>query len=188
MIDLDLLYQYKPVLAFFSRQLMYPEAQDFLGDLPEEAVAADHPAADHIKAYAARIRQLSLDEVREHYSETFDFDKKCTLYMTYSHYEDGKERGQMLAKLKMLYEMFGLEMPDEELPDFLPLMCEFFYAADWRGDVNAADNFRMPLAIIEDGTYTMHQELVKQDSPYASLIKGLRETLKACTRQEASAQ
>ena len=31
----------------------------------------------------------------------------------------------MLAKLKVLYEMFGLKMVDNELSDFLPLMLQF---------------------------------------------------------------
>ena len=31
----------------------------------------------------------------------------------------------MLAKLKVLYEMFGLKMVDNELSDYLPLMLQF---------------------------------------------------------------
>ena len=38
--------------------------------------------------------------------------------MTYNKLTEQKERGQMLARLKVLYEMFGLEMPKSELSDF----------------------------------------------------------------------
>lgn len=34
--------------------------------------------------------------------------------------------------------------------------------------------------VIEDGSYAMLQQLREIDSPYAPLIKGLRETLKLC--------
>ena len=45
--------------------------------------------------------------------------------MTFNKFDTQKERGQMLAKLKVLYEMFGLKMVDNELSDFLPLMLQF---------------------------------------------------------------
>lgn len=45
--------------------------------------------------------------------------------MTYNQFDTQKERGQMLAKLKVLYEMFGLKMVDNELSDYLPLMLIF---------------------------------------------------------------
>ncbi|MNN33847.1 Nitrate reductase delta subunit [compost metagenome] len=106
--------------------------------------------------------------------------------MTYFKFEDSKERGQMLAKLKILYQMFGLDMPDHELSDFLPLMCEFIYAAEWRGNEQAEKDFSVLIGVIEDGTYHLLKSLEKNNNPYYHLIKALRETLKACIRQEAS--
>ena len=53
--------------------------------------------------------------------------------MTFYKFEDGRERGQMLAKLKETYEMFGLGIAGSELSDYLPLMCEFLYAPNWQG-------------------------------------------------------
>ena len=43
----------------------------------------------------------------------------------------------MLAKLKVLYEMFGLKMIDNELSDYLPLMLQFLQVARWENDVRA---------------------------------------------------
>ena len=40
----------------------------------------------------------------------------------------------MLAKLKVLYEMFGLKMVDNELSDYLPLM---LHVASWQNDPRA---------------------------------------------------
>ena len=65
----------------------------------------------------------------------------------------------MLAKLKVLYEMFGLEMVDNELSDYLPLMLEFLYVAQWQNDDRAEDNIEFVIMVIEDGTYAMLQQL-----------------------------
>ncbi|ANF97119.1 nitrate reductase molybdenum cofactor assembly chaperone [Paenibacillus bovis] len=187
MIDLIQLYTYKPSFHFFARQLMYPEKLDFHPDLLAESFEENHPGREHAHRYWELMHNLSMEQIQEMYTETFDFQKDCALYMTYFKFEEAKERGQMLAKLKILYEMFGLEMPEGELPDFLPLMCEFLYAAEWKHDPRAGENFKMLLAILEDGTYHLVRALEKLNSPYYYLVKGLRETLKACVRQEAPA-
>ena len=85
----------------------------------------------------------------------------------------------MLAKLKVLYEMFGLKMIDNELSDYLPLMLQFLQVARWENDVRAEDNLKLIIMIIEDGTYEMANHLAK-NNPYAYVIKALRQTLKAC--------
>jgi nitrate reductase molybdenum cofactor assembly chaperone NarJ/NarW len=187
-IDVTRLYDYKPSFGFFARQLMYPEKLDFNPVMLETSFDSAHPAYALVMTYWTAMQEFSLDDIQEMYAETFDFQKDCTLYMSYFKFEDGKERGQLLAKLKLLYEMFGLEMPEGELPDFLPLMCEFLYAAEWRQDPQAAENFKMLIAVLEDGTYHLLQALEKNKSPYAYLVKGLRETFKACRQQEVPEQ
>lgn len=89
----------------------------------------------------------------------------------------------MLARLKVLYEMFGLEMPSSELSDFLPLMCEFIYAAEWRGDDRAEESMNLVLMVIEDGTYNLLQSLEAIGSPYYNLVLAIRETCKACLKE-----
>ena len=81
--------------------------------------------------------------------------------MTYNKFDTQKERGQMLAKLKVLYEMFGLKMVDNELSDYLPLMLQFLQIADWENDDRAQENLQLIIMIIEDGTYEMANELAK---------------------------
>ena len=94
------------------------------------------------------MHDISLDDIQQVYTQTFDFDRDTNLYMTYFKFEDQKERGQMLAKLKVLYEMFGLKMPDNELSDFLPLMLEFLYAAEWRGDERAQESLTLLIMVL----------------------------------------
>ncbi|MDF9839321.1 MULTISPECIES: nitrate reductase molybdenum cofactor assembly chaperone [unclassified Paenibacillus] len=188
MINLTKLYSYKESFGYFALQLMYPEKLDFHPAFLEEVFSKDHPGYTHVHQYWTQMQSYSLEGIQEGYAATFDFQKDCALYMTYFKFEDAKERGQMLAKLKLLYEMFGLEMPEGELPDFLPLMCEFLYAAEWLDNPDAPENFRMLIAILEDGTYHLLMALEKNNSPYFHLVKGLRETFKACAEQEALSQ
>lgn len=183
-ISLDELYKHKHAFAFFALQLTYPEKLDFHPLVLEESFDSSDPAYPYIEKYWRSMQAYSMEEIEEMYVQTFDFQKESSLYMTYFKFEDTKERGQMLAKLKVMYEMFGLEMPKEELSDFLPLMCEFLYAAEWRGDSRAQESFNMFMAVLEDGTYHLLKALEENNSPYSHLIKGLREIFKACINEE----
>ncbi|WP_019636017.1 nitrate reductase molybdenum cofactor assembly chaperone [Paenibacillus fonticola] len=186
MINLEKLYEYKHVFGFFAQQLTYPEKLDFHPSIMEEIPDRTYPAYEHIERFWELMHGYSMEQIEEMYVQTFDFQKDSTLYMTYFKFEDSKERGQMLAKLKILYQMFGLDMPDHELSDYLPLMCEFIYAAEWQGYPQAERDFSVLVSVIEDGTYHLLKSLEKSSSPYFHLIKALRETLKSCIRQEAS--
>lgn len=186
MINLEKLNAYKFLFGFFAQQLTYPEKLDFHPSVVEGLTEPSDPAYEHIKRFWELMHGYSMEEIEEMYVQTFDFQKDSTLYMTYFKFQDSKERGQMLAKLKILYQMFGLDMPDHELSDFLPLMCEFIYAAEWEGYPQAEKDFSVLVSVIEDGTYHLLKSLEKNGSPYYHLVKALRETLKACIRQEAS--
>ena len=85
--------------------------------------------------------------------------------MTFNKFDTQKERGQMLAKLKVLYEMFGLKMVDNELSDFLPLMLQFLQVADFKNDSRAQENLKLVIMIIEDGTYEMANTLAENNNP-----------------------
>ena len=183
MIDLDRLYEEKNVFHFFAEHLSYPEEFNFYNK-EEVSLPPSHPGYPHIKKYWNIMREKSLDEIQTLYTETFDFQKDATLFMTYVKYEDSKERGQMLARLKVLYEMFGLMMPKGELSDLLPLMCEFIYAAEWKGDPRAQQSFSLLLAVLEDGSYHLMNALKKYKSPYYYLIRGMREAFKVCIIHE----
>lgn len=183
MIDLVKLSDRRLVFGFFARQLSYPDKSTFQ-DMGAIAEMVSPPISEWIETYWEKMQQLSLDEIEEQYVQTFDFQKRSTLYMTYAKFEDAKERGQLLAKLKTTYEMYGLEISNSELPDYLPLMCEFLYAADWLHHPRAEESFQTLLAAFEDGTYGLMQALEKYHSPYFYLVKALRETCKQCLLQE----
>lgn len=179
-INLDNFYKYQESIGYFAQQLNFPEKLTFHPKTFNDIFDTNHPAYAEVVAYREQIQSYTLTEIKQLYTDTFDFNKQAPLYMTYNKFDTQKERGQMLAKLKVLYEMFGLEMVDNELSDYLPLMLEFLYAAQWQNDDRAEGNIKFIIMVIEDGSYAMLQQLREMDSPYAPLIKGLRETLKLC--------
>ena len=183
-IDLEKLKFEQSVFKFYSTYLSYPTKKlDVERDL-ERVFSLSHPAYDHIKTFSQLINHQSLEKLQESYAEIFDFQEDATLFMTYVKYEDSRSRGQMLARLKVFYEMFGLTMSEGELSDLLPLMCEFIYVADWVGDQRSQQGFNLLFAIIEDGTYHLMKALEKYESPYYHLVRGIRETCKSCLVSE----
>ena len=180
MINLQKLAQYQESLGYLGQQINFPEKLTFHPNVFQEAIEASHPAYEDLCAFREIIMNYSLSEIKAIYTDTFDFSKNYPLYMTYNRFDTQKERGQMLAKLKVLYEMFGLKMIDNELSDYLPLMLQFLQVARWENDVRAEDNLKLIIMIIEDGTYEMANHLAKNNNPYAYVIKALRQTLKAC--------
>ena len=179
-INLQKLAQYQESLGYLGQQINFPEKLTFHTNVFQETIEASHPAYEDLCAFREIIMNYSLSEIKAIYTDTFDFSKNYPLYMTYNRFDTQKERGQMLAKLKVLYEMFGLKMIDNELSDYLPLMLQFLQVARWENDVRAEDNLKLIIMIIEDGTYEMANHLAKNNNPYAYVIKALRQTLKAC--------
>ena len=167
MINLQKLAQYQESLGYLGQQINFPEKLTFHPNVFQETIEASHPAYEDLCAFREIIMNYSLSEIKAIYTDTFDFSKNYPLYMTYNRFDTQKERGQMLAKLKVLYEMFGLKMIDNELSDYLPLMLQFLQVARWENDVRAEDNLKLIIMIIEDGTYEMANHLAKNNNPYA---------------------
>ncbi|PTI19089.1 nitrate reductase molybdenum cofactor assembly chaperone [Staphylococcus warneri] len=179
-INFDNLYRYQDSLGYIAMQLCFPEKKTFNENIFNEVIDPSHPGYEDLIAFREQMMQYTLSEIQQIYTDTFDFSKKAPLYMTYNQFDTQKERGKMLAKLKVLYEMFGLKMVDNELSDYLPLMLQFLQTIEWRGDERAEENIQLVIMIIEDGTFVMANELGKQNHPYGYVIQALRKTLKLC--------
>ncbi|MBC2165163.1 nitrate reductase molybdenum cofactor assembly chaperone [Listeria booriae] len=182
-IDYALLNEKRAVFGALSAILSYPEKR-FINDkflFSEVFQKAD--SGELLQAFWEEMSALTFGEITETYVDTFDFNKKTTLYMTFYKFEDARERGQMLAKLKVLYEMFGLLPDDAELTDYLPLMLEFIDAGDWYMDERASDSIELLIGVIEDGSYHLLQELEKAGNPYRYIIEALRQEMRVCVKQ-----
>ena len=104
--------------------------------------------------------------LREDYVATFDTRRRSALYVTYNAYRDTDQRGVALYDMKQLYRSYGFRPTDEELPDYLPTVCQFAALAPTDGGLEA-------LRLSRVGVHGIRQALIKQKSVYAHLLTAI---------------
>ncbi len=184
-INIEQLNTLKQGFTFLSRLLDYPEQDimddDFFDDFKKNY--SETPSKSEIEDVINDMHSYSLEELRTHYVSLFELNNRYTLYMTYYKMTDSRERGQLLAKLKMLYEMFGVRIDGSELSDYLPLMLEFLAYSDWKDDKRQQD-LQLMFSVVEDGTYSLLKNAeVQEDDMYFKLIRIVRAEFKSCLEQ-----
>jgi nitrate reductase delta subunit len=92
-----------------------------LSPVAQLATLAGHLAAGEPRALAAS------------YVETFDFRRRCCLYLTYYTHGDTRARGQALVGFAAAYRSAGYALPANELPDYLPAALELAATAGGPG-------------------------------------------------------
>lgn len=192
-IDFKQLDQSRRNFYYLSHLIDYPQPElqsaGFMVNFQKE-----YDATSEYKTEVAKIitgfQKQSWATLTQTYSNFFEMNKRFTLYMTYYRFEDSKERGQILAKLKMLYEMFGVTASDQELTDYLPLMLEFLAYGDWQNEAEVRlKDLELLFSVVEDGTYRLLANgTIYQDEPYFQLIKIIRAELGKCVTQHQIVQ
>ena len=104
------------------------------------------------------------------YVETFDMRRRASLHLTYYAYGDTRKRGMALLRFKHAYRQAGLQLGDEELPDFLPVVLEFAATVDQlQGERLLAEH----VPVLE----LLRLSLADTGSPYASVLTAIIATL-----------
>lgn len=156
----------RPPYKLLSLLLQYPDetllaARPAIGDAIEALPAS--PARAALGRFLARLTSAPAIELQQEYVETFDLQRRCSLYLTYGAEGDTRKRGMALLRLKRLYAAAGLPMEGPELPDYLPVMLEFAGLAD-------DDHGRRLLAEHRAGLELLRAGLHERRSPYAELL------------------
>ena len=138
--------------------LQLDELQGALAEIG--AVAATEP----ILRFIDEVKHFTLDDLSELYVNTFDFNAKTSLYLTYSELGEEKERGEKLVQLKAIYETVGMEADETELPDYLPMFLEFLSLAPTELARNLLQQYRPAIE-------QLAAELRSIDSPYWRLME-----------------
>lgn len=116
-----------------SALLCYPEAE-LIEALPElrQALAgctqerALRPHADALQGFLGYLQDNSLRQLQEEYVLTFDRSRKQAMYIFEHVYGEDRDRGSAMVDLLEEYRKHGFELGDDELPDYLPALLEFF--------------------------------------------------------------
>ncbi len=157
----------RELLKLVSLLLQYPDEEIYsLEWQPCLSHVKNQEIVENLNVFGDYFRGSTLDILQENYVQTFDFNEKANLYLTYSKLGDEKKRGQALAELKEIYKFAGFELESNELPDYLPLLLEFVSHVDEKISIDLLSRFR-------DTIEQTQRVLAGENSPYAALLKGL---------------
>lgn len=156
-------------LQLISTLLYYPDEDltDARGELLDTTtLLPPSPAREKLMRFLDWYHGADPIELARHYVATFDLRRKSSLYLTYYLHGDTRKRGMALLMLKQRYRAAGLVPPDDELPDFLPMICEFAAIA-------GPDRGESPLRQHRAGIELIRSALRDADSPYTDVIEAL---------------
>jgi nitrate reductase delta subunit len=87
-----------------------------------EQVTTEHSAlASLLEEFHQSIEALTLAELQEKYTQTFDLNPVCTLEIGYHLFGENYKRGVFLANLRETEAPFDLGQ-QQQLPDYLPVL------------------------------------------------------------------
>ncbi len=159
----------RDLLRIASLLLLYPD-----GDFSEALEAAanglrglpDSKAKRGCEDMVNTFRRTPHLQLKEHYTQTFDMTPATSLHLSFHRWGDGEARGNALAHLRQIYRNEGYECVTEELPDFLPMMLEFFSLCREETRTWLMGEYGRAVATLASG-------LRESGSPYAALLEGL---------------
>jgi nitrate reductase delta subunit len=152
--------------GLISLLLQYPTAETVRAGREHVAALgrARGAAATAARAFVQATEGAPLGELQRRYVETFDFDARASLHLTYHLYGDQRRRGEALIELKGRYAESGLHLPEGgELPDYLPVVLEFAELAPSGAGDRLLAELREPLELVRG-------RLRETESPYAGLL------------------
>jgi nitrate reductase molybdenum cofactor assembly chaperone NarJ/NarW len=151
--------------------LQYPTAAVFdgLDELDAFAATAGPKAArESFGRFLGWLRATPPNQVAQHYVQTFDLRRRCSLYLTYYRYGDTRKRGMAMVVIKTAYRDAGFVPSDDELPDYLPMVLDF--AALCPRGQRLLTGHRTDLELLR-------RALVKAESPYADVVAAVTANL-----------
>ena len=158
---------FKALGALFA----YP-TEDLIAALPEirDAIAAEHAlkleVEQQVGALIDRMTAIDLMESQEAYVDLFDRKRSLSLHLYEHVWGDAGERGQAMVRLQTLYKLHGFSHTASELPDYVPLFCEFLSLIPEKA----------ARAILSDAApviEVLRERLAKRSSPYAGAAAAL---------------
>jgi nitrate reductase delta subunit len=161
------------VLAAVSLLLGYPDA-DLVDQLPillEVAGTLPAPARLALNRFLDHLGHTPAGALAAEYVETFDFRRRCCLYLTYFTFGDTRKRGAALVRFTHTYRQAGLDPPAAELPDHLAVVCHFAALAPTPG-VQLLVEHRAAIELLR-------LSLAEPRSAYLDVVDALRAVLPA---------
>jgi nitrate reductase molybdenum cofactor assembly chaperone NarJ/NarW len=112
------------------------------------------------------LESTDLLDLQDDYVSLFDRTRSLSLHLYEHLYGEARERGQAMVRLQTLYKFHGFSHVSDELPDYLPLFCEFLSLMPER---TARTILTDAAPVIE----ALHQRAEKRRIPYAAVFAAL---------------
>ena len=160
----------RQVLRAFADLLAYPVSSPAAAAGRCAELVAGRPAADHLRAFAARAGRARDQEMEEIYSATFDLDPACAPYVGHHLAGESPKRGLFMARLVEAYREDGFPWGGGELPDHLSVVLRYLAAAP-EGPSRAAVLRDALVPALEK----MAVALPAEDDAYRHVLAALRE-------------
>lgn len=119
---------------------------------------------DELTQLISWMQLHTLIGMQSDYVRTFDMTPEHDLHLTHHLFGDDSGRGPALIDLSEHYKAAGLEVDENEIPDFLPLILEYVSMLD---DMQA----RVFLGDAAKVITVLAENLEKAKSPYARLLR-----------------
>lgn len=156
-----------------SLLLQYPEA-DLYAARNEIAAAVEalpkSRSKSRIENFLNYWLSTPLTEQQQRYVETFDFDKRASLYLSFHGYGDRRQRGMAMVRLKNAFATSGLPLNEGELPDYLPVLLEYAALAPKELGLGALGELRAEIELVRS-------RLHDRNSPYTALLDAVSSLL-----------
>lgn len=119
-----------------------------------------------VSAFLNRLRTTDIMDLQEYWVGLFDRSKRLALHLHEHSYGESRDRGQAMVNLALTYRMNGFELAASEMPDYLPLFCEFLSQVP---EEPARRYLGEAIEIVE----ALRIRLEERDSTYAALLGAL---------------
>jgi nitrate reductase delta subunit len=136
--------------------------------------------ATPLRSAVSALSPVPVGELQRRYVETFDTQRRGSLYLSYFSYGDTRKRGMALLRFKQTYLRKGFLLDDSELPDHLGVVLEF----------GATVDTDLGWALLLDhraGVEVLRMFLIGHGSPWAPALEAISATLPLLRGDEAEA-
>ena len=122
--------------------------------------------------FRRKVQGLSIAQLQELYTRTFDLNPVCTLDIGYHLFGENYKRGELLAKLRETEAPYELGQANQ-LPDHLPVLLRLLAKLE-------DEELRLALIgeILIPALGKMLEALSQTDNPYGNLIEVINNALK----------
>ena len=167
--------QRRIVAMAVSVLLDYPGADimDRLAIVEEQVDQLPLAIASDFVDFAEWARSVGPRGLEEHYVETFDQRRRCSLYLSYFAVGDTRQRGMAILSFREQLESLGFHISDDELPDHLCVVLEALAMTEGAEHDRAVEL----VASYREGTEVLRAALSHVGSPYISLVVALCKAL-----------